>query len=111
LIDQLSLSKKLLLSSIWSKIRKEFTIWSVEALPGITAIGLVILVRPSGSLQLIEWVTFDSFLRLRPSGPIDKRIVKDFSFNLTNFTIIIRWDGFGPESARGVPKHTLPLSL
>ena len=64
-----------MLSGIWSKIRKEFTIWSVAALPGIAAIGLVILVRLTGSLQLIEWITLDSFLRLRPSEPIDERVV------------------------------------
>lgn len=64
-----------MLSGIWSKIRKEFTIWSVGALPGIAAIGLVILVRLTGALQLIEWVTLDSFLRLRPSEPIDSRVV------------------------------------
>jgi CHASE2 domain-containing sensor protein len=64
-----------LLFGIWSKIRKEFTIWSVGALPGIAAIGLVILVRLTGALQLIEWVTLDSFLRLRPSEPIDERVV------------------------------------
>ncbi len=75
LIDQLSVRKKLLLPGIWSKIRKEFTIWSVRALPGIAAIGLVILVRLTGALQLIEWVTLDSFLRLRPSEPIDERVV------------------------------------
>ncbi|MEG3863929.1 sensor histidine kinase [Microcoleus sp. herbarium12] len=64
-----------MLPTIWSKIRKEFTIWSVGTLPGIVAIGLIVLVRLSGALQLIEWVTFDSFLRLRPSEPIDQRIV------------------------------------
>jgi CHASE2 domain-containing sensor protein len=64
-----------LLSGIWSKIRKEFPIWSVGALPGIAAIALVILVRLTGALQLIEWVTLDSFLRLRPSEPIDERVV------------------------------------
>ena len=64
-----------MLPSIWSKIRKEFTIWSAGALPGIVAIVLIVLVRLSGALQLIEWVTFDSFLRLRPSEPIDERIV------------------------------------
>jgi CHASE2 domain-containing sensor protein len=64
-----------LLSGIWSKIRKEFTIWSVGALLGIAAIALVILVRLTGTLQLIEWVTLDSFLRLRPSEPIDERVV------------------------------------
>ena len=64
-----------MLPTIWSKIRKEFTIWSVGTLPGIVAIVLIVLVRLSGALQLIEWVTFDSFLRLRPSEPIDQRIV------------------------------------
>jgi len=64
-----------LLATIWSKIRKEFTIWSVGALPGIVAIVLIVLLRFSGALQLIEWVTFDSFLRLRPSESIDQRIV------------------------------------
>ena len=63
-----------MLSGIWSKIRKN-TIWSVGALPGIGAIALVILVHLTGSLQLIEWVTLDSFLRLRPNEPIDRRVV------------------------------------
>ena len=64
-----------MLSGIWSFLRKEFSIWSVGALPGIAAIALVILVRLTGALQLIEWVTIDSFLRLRPSEPIDERVV------------------------------------
>ncbi|MEW5861422.1 MAG: CHASE2 domain-containing protein [Cyanobacteriota bacterium] len=64
-----------MLSDIWSKIRKESTIWSIGSLPGIIAIGLVVLVRLTGALQLIEWVTLDSFLRLRPSEPIDEQIV------------------------------------
>ncbi len=71
LIDQLSLRKKLLLPGIWSKFKQGITIWSVGVLPGIAVIGLVILVRLTGSLQSIEWVTLDSFLRLRPSEPID----------------------------------------
>lgn len=64
-----------MLPTIWSKIRKDFTIWSAGTRPGIVAIGLILLLRLSGALQLIEWVTFDSFLRLRPSEPIDRRIV------------------------------------
>jgi CHASE2 domain-containing sensor protein len=75
LIDQLSLRKKLLLPGIWSKFKQGITIWSVGVLPGIAVIGLVILVRLTGSLQSIEWVTLDSFLRLRPSEPIDERVV------------------------------------
>jgi CHASE2 domain-containing sensor protein len=82
-----------LLSGIWRKIRKEFTIWSVGTLPGIAAIGLVILVRLTGSLQLIEWVTLDSFLRLRPSEPIDKRVV------------IV---GIDEEDIRGIRKYPIP---
>ncbi|MEG4133028.1 CHASE2 domain-containing protein [Microcoleus sp. Pol1B3] len=64
-----------MLRTISSKIRKEFTIGSRGTLPGIVAIALIVLVRLSGALQLIEWVTLDSFLRLRPSEPIDERIV------------------------------------
>ena len=64
-----------MLSGIWRKIRKEFSIWSVGTLPGIAVIGLIILIRLSGSLQFIEWVTLDSLLCLRPSEPIDERVV------------------------------------
>lgn len=60
---------------MWRKISKQFTVWFVGALPGIAAIGLVILVRLTGSLQFIEWVTLDCFLRLRPSEPVDERVV------------------------------------
>ena len=47
----------------------------LRALPGIAAIGLVILVRLNGTLQLVEWATLDSFLRLRPWEQIDERVV------------------------------------
>lgn len=50
-------------------------LYSVGILPGIVAIGLIVILRLSGALQSIEWVTFDSFLRLRPSEPIEERIV------------------------------------
>lgn len=64
-----------MLPSIWSKFKQGITIWSVGALPGIVALGLVILLRLSGSLQFLEWVTLDSFLHLRPMEPIDERVV------------------------------------
>lgn len=63
------------ISSIWSLIKKELSICQVGTLPGIVAIALVILLRLSGALQFIEWVTLDSFLRLRPGEPIDERVV------------------------------------
>jgi CHASE2 domain-containing sensor protein len=71
----MKLRKKLLLPGIWSQFKQGITIWSVGVLPGIAVIGLVILVRLTGSLQLIEWVTLDSFLRLHPPEPIDERVV------------------------------------
>ncbi len=75
MIDQLSLRKKLLLSGIWSRFKQGITIWSVGVLPGIAVIGLIILVRLTGSLQLMEWVTLDSFLLLRSWEPINERVV------------------------------------
>ncbi|MEG3863140.1 CHASE2 domain-containing protein, partial [Microcoleus sp. herbarium12] len=60
---------------MWRKISKQFTVWFVGELPGIAVIGLVILVRLTGALQSIEWVTLDSFLCLRPAEPIDERVV------------------------------------
>ncbi len=64
-----------MLTRIWSKIKKKNSIWSVRTRPGIAALGLVIVARLTGSLQFIEWTTFDYFLRLRPAEPIDERIV------------------------------------
>jgi CHASE2 domain-containing sensor protein len=65
----------LLIPAIWRKIKQDITIWSVGALPGIAALGLIVIVRLSGSLQFLEWITLDAFLRLRPAEPIDERIV------------------------------------
>ncbi|MFB2898416.1 CHASE2 domain-containing protein [Aerosakkonemataceae cyanobacterium BLCC-F50] len=64
-----------MLPAIWSKFQQRITIWSVGILPGIAVIWLVILIRLTGALQFIEWVTLDSFLRLRPWEPIDERVV------------------------------------
>jgi len=36
---------------------------------------VIILLRLSGSLQFLEWVTFDSFVGARPLEPIDQRVV------------------------------------
>ncbi len=65
----------MLLPSIWSKFKQEITIWSVAALPGIAALGLIILLRLSGALQFLELVTLDFFLQLRPAEPIEERVV------------------------------------
>jgi CHASE2 domain-containing sensor protein len=57
------------------KIKEEIAIWQIGALPGIVVIALVIIARLTGLMQSLEWLAFDSFLRLRPEEPIDERIV------------------------------------
>ncbi|MCF2145144.1 CHASE2 domain-containing protein [Desmonostoc muscorum LEGE 12446] len=60
---------------LWKIIKEEIRIWRVGAFPGIVVIALVIVARLSGSMQSLEWLAFDSFLRLRPEEPIDERII------------------------------------
>lgn len=60
---------------IWRRIKEEIVIWRVGALPGLAVVGLVIIARLTGSLQFIEWLALDCFLRLRPPEPVDERIV------------------------------------
>jgi CHASE2 domain-containing sensor protein/two-component sensor histidine kinase len=57
------------------KIKQEIEIWRVGALPGLIVIGLVIAARLTGSLQFLELVALDRFLRLRPSEPVDSRVL------------------------------------
>lgn len=64
-----------MLPSIWSKTSRKISIWSVGVIPSIVALGLIILLRLSGLLQFIEWVTLDSFLHLRPWEAVDERVV------------------------------------
>jgi CHASE2 domain-containing sensor protein/two-component sensor histidine kinase len=45
------------------------------AIPGLVIIVGVIIARLTGSLQFLELVTLDKFLRLRPPEPQDERIV------------------------------------
>jgi CHASE2 domain-containing sensor protein len=61
--------------SRWSKIKQEFGIWRVGAMPGIAVIGLVVLVRLLGGLEFLELATLDRFLRWRNPEPIDERIL------------------------------------
>ncbi|MBR8836331.1 MAG: CHASE2 domain-containing protein [Stigonema ocellatum SAG 48.90 = DSM 106950] len=60
---------------IWRKYKDEISIWRVGALPGFIVIAVIIIARLTGSLQFLEWITLDTFLRFRPSETIDKRIV------------------------------------
>ncbi len=64
-----------MLLGTWSKLKQRIAIWFVTVLPRIVVLGLIILLRLSGSLQFVEWATLDSFLRLRPLESIDERVV------------------------------------
>lgn len=59
----------------WGQIREEIAIWRVGALPGMAILILVIIARLTGAMQLLEWISFDYFLRLRPPETRDERIV------------------------------------
>jgi len=77
---------------LWKTIKEEIAIWRVGALPGIAVIGLVMLVRLTGLMQSLEWLAFDSFLRLRPYEPTEERIVlvgidEDDITTHTNFSL------------------------
>lgn len=49
--------------------------WKSQTLPGMSVIGLVILIRVLGLFQSLEWRILDSFLRLRPAEPQDERLL------------------------------------
>ncbi|MBD2596181.1 CHASE2 domain-containing protein [Nostoc spongiaeforme FACHB-130] len=75
----------------WKKIKEEINIWRVGILPGIAVIGLVIIARLFGVMQSLEWLAFDSLLRIRPEESKEERIVlvginEDDINNGTDFT-------------------------
>ena len=64
-----------MLQKIARIIKQEIPIWRIAAIPGFAIIFIVIIARLSGSLQFLEWMLFDTFLRMRPNEPIDEKIV------------------------------------
>ncbi|MBE9215749.1 CHASE2 domain-containing protein [Plectonema cf. radiosum LEGE 06105] len=56
-------------------IKHKISIWHGAALPGIALILITIFVRLSGSLQFLEWMLLDNFLKMRPSEPVDEKVV------------------------------------
>ncbi len=59
----------------FSAIKTEIAVWRRGALPGFVVLIGVMIARLTGSLQFLELVTLDKFLRLRPPEPMDERIV------------------------------------
>ncbi len=62
------------MQKVWSRLQETVSLgrW---AFPGMVVVGLVIAARLAGSLQSLEWLALDSYLRLRPAEPDDDRIV------------------------------------
>ncbi len=59
----------------WTTVKQTLANWRVWGVPGALVIGLVFAARLTGSLQGLELLALDLFLRSRPSEPPDDRIV------------------------------------
>jgi CHASE2 domain-containing sensor protein/two-component sensor histidine kinase len=60
--------------NLWNSLKETASLWR-WALPGLVVIGLVIAARLTGSLQSLELLALDAFLRHRPVESADDRIV------------------------------------
>lgn len=58
----------------WRVVQAEINTWRRGAPLGLVIIIAVMIARLTGSLQFLELVALDKFLRQRPSEPIDQRI-------------------------------------
>jgi CHASE2 domain-containing sensor protein len=61
--------------SVRQKLKEAMTTWRVGALPGIVVIALVSILRLIGLMQPLEWLALDSFLSLRPTEPVEERVL------------------------------------
>jgi len=59
----------------WNTLKNTLVFWRDWGLPGAIVIGLVIAARLTGSLQGLELIALDTFLRYRPAEPPDDRVV------------------------------------
>lgn len=59
---------------MWPKLKKRIWRWRGLLITAPSVAGIVIALGSLGLFQLLEWVTLDQFLTLRPREPIDPRI-------------------------------------
>lgn len=64
-----------MLRKITDLFKNEIPIWRVAAIPGISLIIIITIARLMGSLQFLEWMLLDNFLRMRPNEPVDEKVV------------------------------------
>ena len=55
--------------------RYEIPIWRRAAIPGLTLILIIIIIRLLGGLQFLEWMLLDTFLRMRPSETTEEKVI------------------------------------
>lgn len=67
--------KNALNAEFWIKVKQQAKVWRVGAFPGLAVVSCVVIARLTGSSQVLEWMAFDSFLRLRPAEAEDTRVV------------------------------------
>ncbi len=60
---------------IWNRISKELELWLRAAPPGMMVLIVVMLIRITGGMQPLEWMLFDTMLRLRPVEKVDERVI------------------------------------
>lgn len=60
-------------SAIWQRLLQAS--WQRRVVPGLTVIGLMVVLRLLGAFQGIEWKALDSFLRWRPAEATSDRIL------------------------------------
>ncbi len=64
-----------MLQNVTQIIKNEIKIWRKAAIPGVALILMIIITRLGGYLQFLEWMLLDQFLRMRPSEPMQEKIV------------------------------------
>jgi CHASE2 domain-containing sensor protein/two-component sensor histidine kinase len=65
----------LIQAAFWKKIKQLTKVWREVILPGAFIVGLVVVARLAGFLQVQELMAFDDFMRLRISTPPAPRVV------------------------------------
>lgn len=60
---------------MWKRLKTLAGEWRGVMITAPSVAGLLIALRLSGLLQLVEWAALDQFFRLRPPEPTDPRIV------------------------------------
>ena len=53
----------------------EIPIWRRAAIPGLTLILIIIIIRLLGGFQFWEWMLLDTFLRIRPSETTEEKVI------------------------------------